>query len=705
MQISINNYENQIDKIIDFLDSETQIDSLTFLPLLKEINKFALNKKNNNTLFKTYFAFSDVYKKNQNYVSTKKYSELAQTYDNKSINPELRHKNYFNLAAAVYESKDLEKTLSIYNQAYENAKDRLDNDKIASIYNYQGLVLYELNKLDEAVEVTKKALNIREQSDNLMSIMTTITNLGIYFIQLSDYNIALDYLLKALKYAEELNDEAWISKVNMNIGTIYHYLRDWENALSFYHRSLSNNDRLDDELMLAKTYNNVALVYKNLKQYSEALIYYEKSMNINKTQNNLRSLATTYVNMASMLTQIDDFEKAEKYLMLAKQIFEDLNHTHGLCSVLNNIGNIHMKRGDYEKAIKYSLEANELALSLNMKQFIITSYALLIKIYELNEDYELAYKNFLKYFAYRDSVYNQDRTRHINELQIKYETEKKEKENELLRKDSEIQLLELEQAKTSKFLLIISLVFVSSLALSVVVLFSIQKRNNQKLSLANELIATEKEKSEKLLLNILPSEIANELKNTGKSIPQSFDNVTIFLSDLINFTEVSTKLSPVQVIDELNELFCTFDNIMENHSCARIKTIGDAYMAVCGMPESNSDHATNIMNAALDIIKYIDKRNETNIIKWQIRIGVNSGKVVGGFVGIKKFIYDIFGDTINTAARLEQLSNPMQINISDSTYELIKDRFNFSSANSVLVKGKGMMNLYHYSVTPKNNLS
>ncbi len=204
----------------------------------------------------------------------------------------------------------------------------------------------------------------------------------------------------------------------------------------------------------------------------------------------------------------------------------------------------------------------------------------------------------------------------------------------------------------------------------------------------------ERERADRLLLNILPASIAQDLKETGRSAPQSFGNVTVCFSDIVDFTSAASRYEPGFVIGELNELFTAFDNITERNQCERIKTAGDAYLAVCGMPEENKDHAYNIIQSAIEMIEYLKARSKSSEVKWRMRIGIHSGQVVGGVVGIKKYIYDVFGDTINTAARMEGHSEPMRINVSESTYHLVADKFRFVEREAVEVKGKGKMRMY-----------
>jgi class 3 adenylate cyclase/AmiR/NasT family two-component response regulator len=216
----------------------------------------------------------------------------------------------------------------------------------------------------------------------------------------------------------------------------------------------------------------------------------------------------------------------------------------------------------------------------------------------------------------------------------------------------------------------------------------------QTIKLQKEELQKEIEKSDKLLLNVLPEKVATELKNKGKTEPELFDNVTVLYSDIVGFTELTTKIDPKDLIRELNDIISEFDEIMERNQCERIKTVGDAYIAVCGMPIPNTNHVKNIVRAAIEIINYLENRNKTNNHEWKIRVGIDTGKVVGGIIGTKKYIYDIFGDPINTASRLESNSETMRINLSETTYKLVEKEFNFEEQAPIEVKGKGKMKMY-----------
>ncbi len=204
----------------------------------------------------------------------------------------------------------------------------------------------------------------------------------------------------------------------------------------------------------------------------------------------------------------------------------------------------------------------------------------------------------------------------------------------------------------------------------------------------------EKKKSDDLLLNILPQEVAEELKEKGESKAQYYDEVSVLFTDFVNFTSISEKMGVEELLAELNANFTAFDQIMEKHGLEKIKTIGDAYLAVSGLPLKNEQHAQNAVAAALDIIAFVEERKKQVPNGLGIRIGIHSGSLIAGIVGVKKFAYDIWGDTVNTAARMEQSSEPGKVNISNTTFDLVKTEFNCEHRGKLSVKGKGEMDMY-----------
>lgn len=204
----------------------------------------------------------------------------------------------------------------------------------------------------------------------------------------------------------------------------------------------------------------------------------------------------------------------------------------------------------------------------------------------------------------------------------------------------------------------------------------------------------EKERGEKLLLNIMPRSVYEEMKNFGATTPQKYDSASALMLDFVGFTDMAVSRDPSALIGELNDIFSAFDRIVELFGCERIKTIGDAYIAVSGLPEDTPDHASNIAKVALRMRRYLKRRNSAHPTQWECRIGIATGPMIGSLVGIQKYVYDIFGPAINLAARLEAISEPMQITVSQGTFEVIRNDFIVTERGQFEIKGFGRQPLF-----------
>jgi class 3 adenylate cyclase len=256
-------------------------------------------------------------------------------------------------------------------------------------------------------------------------------------------------------------------------------------------------------------------------------------------------------------------------------------------------------------------------------------------------------------------------------MQTKYETEKKEQQIVLLNKDKEIQEADINRQKIIIWSVVGGLLIVVVLA---------------------GFIFRERRKSEKLLLNILPAETAKELKRKGKATAKYYESVTVMFTDFKGFTTIAEKLSAEELVSELDFIFKKFDEIISRYNIEKIKTIGDAYMCVSGLPAPNSNHAEEIVKAGIEIQEWMKGQNN----KWSLRMGIHSGPVTAGVVGDKKFAYDIWGDTVNTASRMESSGEAGKINISGVTHNLISHISNFNTVfrGKIPAKNKGEIEMY-----------
>lgn len=207
-------------------------------------------------------------------------------------------------------------------------------------------------------------------------------------------------------------------------------------------------------------------------------------------------------------------------------------------------------------------------------------------------------------------------------------------------------------------------------------------------------LTKERDRVEKLLLNVMPRSVYEELKEYGTTAPQMFDPVSVLLLDFVGFTEMAISQEPAALIAELNDIFTAFDRIVELFGCERIKTIGDAYMAVSGLPDSNEDHAINLAKVALRMRRYLERRNANSPVQWTARIGLGCGTVIGSIVGVQKYVYDIFGPAVNMAARLEAAADPGEIVVGPNAMESIQDDFIVSPRGETALKGFGTLPIY-----------
>lgn len=208
----------------------------------------------------------------------------------------------------------------------------------------------------------------------------------------------------------------------------------------------------------------------------------------------------------------------------------------------------------------------------------------------------------------------------------------------------------------------------------------------------------EKERVERLLLNLMPRSVYEEFKTFGVVTPQLYDSVSVVMLDFVDFTRFAAEHDPTVTLGELNDIFTAFDRIAEQFGCERIKTIGDAYLAVAGMPEPSPDHMRAVANCAVRFIRYLDRRNQSHQYKWEARIGLGTGSAVGSVVGIQKYVYDVFGSAVNLAARLQEFAKPMCIVAPDEMKEFLVDEFHLVDLGNQDIRSFGEMRLMR--VTP-----
>jgi class 3 adenylate cyclase len=305
----------------------------------------------------------------------------------------------------------------------------------------------------------------------------------------------------------------------------------------------------------------------------------------------------------------------------------------------------------------------------------------------------------------------------LNEQRLKAENEKQQLaidkqrlaiEKQLLEIDNKSHLLSIQKYQNRRNIMYFILGIALLVILFILYAYYRNRKTNRLLRDKNEQIATEKQKSEELLLNILPETIANELKEFGKTSSKKYEEASIMFTDFKGFTKFSEKYNPEELVKELDHYFTAFDEIMQQYGLEKIKTIGDAYMCVSGIPDEDKSHTLNMIHAAFELQTFVKQRaselKASGKPHLEMRIGIHAGSIVAGVVGSKKFAFDIWGDAVNIAARMEENGEAGAINVSERIYHLIKDDFILEYRGEIEAKNKGKMRMY-FVIEPKRKLS
>ncbi|MGB0369001.1 MAG: adenylate/guanylate cyclase domain-containing protein [Flavobacteriales bacterium] len=357
---------------------------------------------------------------------------------------------------------------------------------------------------------------------------------------------------------------------------------------------------------------------------------------------------------------------------------------------LHGLGEIKRLTGNYSKAIEYCSQAVERSVKMKMIEREKSACKCLYKTYREIDNNDQAVVYLEKLRAIDDSLNLVETAKKLQSMEFE-----KQVFADSLHVEEEKRFLDQKHYEELKHQKLVRNAFMGGFA--VVLLFAgvfLKQRNR---------IGQEKERSDELLLNILPEETATELKEKGHSDAQLIEQVTVLFTDFKGFTSLSEKVTPKELVADLHACFSQFDQICEKYGIEKIKTIGDAYMAAGGLPSPNNTHAKDVVQAALEMAQVVEKgkadKIAANLPFFEIRIGVHTGPVVAGIVGVKKFQYDIWGDSVNTASRMESSGEVGKVNISEATYELLKDdaQFSFESRGKIEAKGKGEMEMYFVS--------
>jgi adenylate cyclase len=531
------------------------------------------------------------------------------------------------------------------------------------------------SRYTEAFDYLTKARGVYEIVQDTVGLGKVMNMLGNIYVDQGKYDEALKHYLQALSLRRNVHDEVGVASTLNNIGVLYKQQDKFSQALDYYKRSLEIQERLQNARGIAGTLNNIGLVYQLQGDYIQAMRYLKQSLVLDKQLGQKNGIAASLNNIGVVYNLLGKRDSAMMFLQQALAIKQTLDDKISMAETLNAMSLVQYSEGQFRKAANYALEALSFARPIQANAVIKMSAERAANAFKALNDFKqaLVYQELTT--QYRDSLFTQEKEKQIATLEATYQLSQKQVENDALRRDNDGQRRFVGIAALAAILgavFVLYLLYTNRQKQTVNAELERQQRlledQAAEIEMTNSALQEAHERSERLLLNTLPAHIAERLKAGETKIAERFENVSVLFADLAGFTPLAQKVEPAQLVDLLDEIFSAFDAIAERFALEKIKTIGDSYMLVAGVPEARRDHAEAIAMAALAMQNNIafttDVIHQMNA-KLRLRIGIHTGTVVAGVIGTKKFSYDLWGDTVNIAHRMESHGVAGSIHVSE----------------------------------------
>jgi adenylate cyclase len=485
----------------------------------------------------------------------------------------------------------------LYN--FSLSKSRLDGQALAC--NLQGISQYLIGDYPTSLGYFKEGYELFNTLGNKRSTANALGNIGNIYVTQGDYSRGLDYFLKSLKVAEEYGDDGILAATLANIGVIYHNQNENEKALEYFMRSLDIGRKIDNKRIAANALGNMGMVYLDNGDLENALDYYKQSLALNQNIENVSNYTATLRNIGSVYIEMGEFDLALDYLGQSLTASENLGDKQGIASSKNKIGKSYSRILEYQKALTFCTEGYTMALEIGaLLQQQEACNCLYLTYKELNQNGK-ALKYYELFKSIEDSLQVEETSKKLQQMEFQktmlQDSIAKAEEARLLKEAHQEEIKKKNQSRNTAYV-------GGFIALLLAGGFYSRWRFVRR---SKEAIEREKNRSENLLLNILPAEIAQELKEKGKADARDFDQVSILFTDFADFTEQSAQLSAADLVNEINHCFEAFDAIMEKYGIEKIKTIGDAYMAAGGLPVPTQNSTKNTVLAALEMQEFHNK--------------------------------------------------------------------------------------------------
>ena len=585
------------------------------------------------------------------------------------------------------------------------AQDQQIADSLAKIYQadtirgearlelLRNLSFNELNDYKIGLQYAEELIRLSEEDGNYEYLSQGYYQKGSTKSLLGDLEDALEAFLKSAEVAKTESRISIEGSAYGAIANIYIISNNYKNGMLYYKKAIATLRKSDDTIGLASNILNAGDALLTIHKYDSALVYFKESGELFEQVNYKVGKAYNLGNIGMVYANTGKNELAETTINEAIRILEASGDYYPISVYLMAMSDIYVEKGVLRTALNYAQKSLILAEQYGLKDQACDANLKLSELYEMQGNTKQSFKHYKNHITYRDSMHNIQTVQSMADLRTNYEVSQKQAEVDL--KQAEVTLLN-QQKKNQRIAVIATVIALFLIGLLAFGLF----RRNKFINKTKQIIEQEKERSDKLLLNILPEETAKELKDNGKVLAKKFESATVLFSDFKGFTKYSENLSPEDLVNTVDFYFSKFDEITEKYGLEKIKTIGDAYMCAGGLPYPSNDHAHKMVQAAIEIAEFVKETKinvEASEMIFDIRIGINTGPVVAGVVGSKKFAYDIWGDTVNVASRLESSSEPGMINISESTYREVQNHFNFEYRGEIKVKNHGKLKMYFLS--------
>jgi adenylate cyclase len=536
-------------------------------------------------------------------------------------------------------SLDLPNVADYYNKLLlQKAMDKSNNHAIGLAkrnYCYVYVWKYEMR---EALKNGLESYSILKDSTDYLGISTVTYLISSIYMELGSFEQALEYTKIANETALISKNRRWQAWALENYSSYYIYRGEYTKAKEQCEKILSIFEELNHVNGIVRIKGQLGYIAKKTGDVEGAVKIYE---DILKTENIASPMMQAQrISFAEILTENCRFEEAEKQFHILRANSELDGVSIYVSQTQIAWARILLHKNDREGSIKTLQQVWSIAEEEGRKIDMLDLCRAFSDMYEIMGDYEKALKWSRKYQQVREDLFMEESNQRARNLEIKYAVEKAEAEA------------------------------------------VVERKKNKEI--------------ENLLLNILPKTVAEELQTTGRAKPVDHEMCTVLFADFVNFTPIASRLKPEALVGRLHEIFSVFDTIMDEFKIEKLKTMGDAYIAVSGVPDHREDHCSAAVYAAMKMIDASRELTDENgeLLGWQLRVGLHSGSVVSGVVGTKKFAFDIWGDTVNTASRMEQNSYPGKITVSSVSAQFLAGLFLLSSRGLIAVKGIGEMELY-----------